>query len=159
MLWQRLIFWVFLLSRQFHQQAGASILHLSFLFRDEGIYTWETVDGGVCSVHWTGLVALAWLDGGWSGCIWTVGGFTGHSFRTFSSLSLTRELEYPLLSICICCSALLRHIYSSIATYRLSLFWLSRSREWERKCYDGFALCLVSCLDWFDGNGMMEWKD
>jgi hypothetical protein len=110
-----------LLSRQFHQQAGASILHLSFLFRDEGIYTWETVDGGVCSVHWTGLVALAWLDGGWSGCIWTVGGFTGHSFRTFSSLSLTRELEYPLLSICICCSALLRHIYSSIATYRLSL--------------------------------------
>jgi len=31
----------FLLSRQFHQQAGASILHLSFLFRDEGIYTWK----------------------------------------------------------------------------------------------------------------------
>jgi hypothetical protein len=40
------------------------------------------VDGGVCSVHWTGLVALAWLDGGWYGCIWTVDGFKGHSFRT-----------------------------------------------------------------------------
>jgi hypothetical protein len=47
--------------------------------------------------------------------IWTVGGFPGHSFRTFTSrskqgssssesnlpLSLARELEYPLLSICI----------------------------------------------------------
>jgi hypothetical protein len=91
-----------LLSRQFHQQAGASILHLSFLFRDEGIYTWETVDGGVCSVHWTGLVALAWLDvDGVAAYGRSVVALQDTRFVHFLSLSLARELEYPLLSICI----------------------------------------------------------
>jgi hypothetical protein len=92
----------FLLSRQFHQQAGASILHLSFLFRDEGIYTWETVDGGVCSIHWTGLVALAWLDvDGVAAYGRSVVALQDTRFVHFLSLSLARELEYPLLSICI----------------------------------------------------------
>jgi hypothetical protein len=90
-----------LLSKQFHQQAGASILHLSFLFRYEGIYTWETVDGGVCSVHWTGLVALAWLDVDGMAAYGRSVALQDTRFAHFLSLSLARELEYPLLSICI----------------------------------------------------------
>jgi len=61
----------------------------------------ETVDGGVCSVHWTGLVALAWLDVDGMAAYGRSVALQDTRFALFLTMSLARELEYPLLSICM----------------------------------------------------------
>jgi len=73
-------------------------------------------------------------------------------FAHFLSLSLSRELEYPLLSICILLFSVAEthfFFYCYLSAFSLLTF---RSREWERK-YVTMGLHLA--LSWIDLMGMV----
>jgi hypothetical protein len=72
----------------------------------------------VGGVHLGWLHYIGWRLMNWAA--WTVGGFTGHSFACFFSLSLARELQYPpYVKAAFRCLAMLIYI----------LFFYSRLRR------------------------------
>jgi len=72
-------------SNLLHQQAGALLSHRTFpLGYEETSQHWGTVDGVFLSL-WDWVGGIPWARDG-MGCIWTVGGFTGHSFCSYTFL-------------------------------------------------------------------------
>jgi hypothetical protein len=122
----------------------------------------------VGGVHF-GLAALYWLEMDELGCIWTVGGFTGHSFCMFSSHCRSlRETTIPPFCQSFaspsCFSELLIYVlfsFTAISTGRPLTVWFYsagqiRARETEAYTRWGLLCSLVASF-LIDLRIMMVW--